>query len=129
MQAVKTSLKKASIIQQAQRTFAKDIKFSTDARALMLEGADMLADAVQVTLGPKGRNVVLDRTFGAPKITMTVSLSLKISNSRIATTTSEQPLSSKLHLRSMMRLVMVLPQPQFLLARFLKKVASQSLLV
>jgi chaperonin GroEL len=47
----------------------KDIKFGTDARALMLEGCDMLADAVQVTLGPRGRNVVLDRTFGVPKIT------------------------------------------------------------
>lgn len=51
------------------RTFAKDIKFGTEARALMLVGVDKLADAVQVTLGPRGRNVVLDRTFGAPKIT------------------------------------------------------------
>jgi chaperonin GroEL len=47
----------------------KDIKFGTDARAMMLEGCEMLADAVQVTLGPRGRNVVLDRTFGVPKIT------------------------------------------------------------
>jgi chaperonin GroEL len=54
---------------QAKRNFAKDIKFGTDARALMLEGVDRLADAVQVTLGPRGRNVVLDRTFGVPKIT------------------------------------------------------------
>jgi chaperonin GroEL len=54
---------------QAKRNFAKDIKFGTEARALMLEGVDRLADAVQVTLGPRGRNVVLDRTFGVPKIT------------------------------------------------------------
>jgi len=39
----------------------KEIKFGTDARAMMLEGADMLADAVQVTLGPRGRNVVIDK--------------------------------------------------------------------
>lgn len=48
---------------------AKEIKFGTEARALMLEGCEMLADAVQVTLGPRGRNVVLDKTFGSPKIT------------------------------------------------------------
>merc|ERR1719453_1210132 len=47
----------------------KDIKFGVDARALMLQGVDKLADAVQVTLGPKGRNVVLDQSYGAPKIT------------------------------------------------------------
>ncbi len=48
---------------------AKDVKFSTDARTLMLEGVDILANAVKVTLGPKGRNVVLDKAFGAPRIT------------------------------------------------------------
>src|SRR6056297_1340484 len=47
---------------------AKDVKFSTDARARMLRGVDILADAVKVTLGPKGRNVVLDKSFGAPRI-------------------------------------------------------------
>ena len=47
----------------------KDLRFGNDARALMLAGVDKLADAVQVTLGPKGRNVVLDQSFGAPKIT------------------------------------------------------------
>merc|ERR1719230_476002 len=47
----------------------KDIKFGVDARALMLQGVDKLADAVQVTLGPKGRNAVLDQSYGAPKIT------------------------------------------------------------
>ncbi|WP_249871602.1 chaperonin GroEL [Oceanobacillus saliphilus] len=48
---------------------AKDIKFSEDARRAMLRGVDVLADAVKVTLGPKGRNVVLDKKFGSPLIT------------------------------------------------------------
>src|ERR1700735_4109484 len=48
---------------------AKEVKFSVDARARMLRGVDILADAVKVTLGPKGRNVVLDKSFGAPRIT------------------------------------------------------------
>jgi chaperonin GroEL len=48
---------------------AKEIKFSTDARNRMLRGVDVLADAVKTTLGPKGRNVVLDKSFGAPRIT------------------------------------------------------------
>ena len=47
---------------------AKDVKFGTDARARLLSGVDVLADAVKVTLGPKGRNVVLDKSFGAPRI-------------------------------------------------------------
>ncbi|WP_026299372.1 chaperonin GroEL [Elioraea tepidiphila] len=48
---------------------AKDVKFGADARVRMLRGVDILADAVKVTLGPKGRNVVLDKSFGAPRIT------------------------------------------------------------
>ncbi|AOW46585.1 chaperonin GroL [Acetobacter ascendens] len=48
---------------------AKDVKFGADARQRMLRGVDILADAVKVTLGPKGRNVVLDKSFGAPRIT------------------------------------------------------------
>jgi chaperonin GroEL len=48
---------------------AKDVRFSTDARDKMLKGVDILANAVKVTLGPKGRNVVLDKSFGAPRIT------------------------------------------------------------
>src|SRR6187200_2623293 len=48
---------------------AKDVKFSVDARDRMLRGVDILANAVRVTLGPKGRNVVLDKSFGAPRIT------------------------------------------------------------
>ncbi|MFN5689851.1 chaperonin GroEL [Bradyrhizobium sp.] len=48
---------------------AKDVKFSTDARDRMLRGVDILANAVKVTLGPKGRNVVIEKSFGAPRIT------------------------------------------------------------
>ncbi|WP_428642135.1 chaperonin GroEL [Roseibium sp.] len=48
---------------------AKEVKFSSDARERMLRGVDILANAVKVTLGPKGRNVVLDKAFGAPRIT------------------------------------------------------------
>ncbi len=48
---------------------AKDVKFSQDARERMLRGVDILANAVKVTLGPKGRNVVIDKSFGAPRIT------------------------------------------------------------
>ncbi len=48
---------------------AKDVKFSVDARDHMLRGIDILANAVKITLGPKGRNVVLDKSFGAPRIT------------------------------------------------------------
>src|SRR5712691_3070779 len=48
---------------------AKEVRFSTDARDKMLRGIDVLANAVRITLGPKGRNVVLDKSFGAPRIT------------------------------------------------------------
>ncbi len=48
---------------------AKDVRFDNDARSRMLRGVNVLADAVKVTLGPKGRNVVLDRSFGSPRIT------------------------------------------------------------
>eukprot|EP00163_Fabomonas_tropica_P007563 TRINITY_DN1728_c0_g3_i9.p1 TRINITY_DN1728_c0_g3~~TRINITY_DN1728_c0_g3_i9.p1 ORF type:complete len:336 (+),score=116.01 TRINITY_DN1728_c0_g3_i9:287-1294(+) len=56
---------------QQLRTFAagKDVQFGVDARAAMLKGVDMLADAVSVTMGPKGRNVIIDQSWGAPKIT------------------------------------------------------------
>ena len=47
----------------------KDVKFSTDARDRMLRGVDVLANSVKVTLGPKGRNVLLDKSFGAPRVT------------------------------------------------------------
>ena len=48
---------------------AKDVKFGGDARARMMEGVNVLANAVKVTLGPKGRNVVLEKSFGAPTVT------------------------------------------------------------
>jgi chaperonin GroEL len=48
---------------------AKEIKFGNDARQRMLKGVDILADAVKVTLGPKGRNVVIEKSFGAPRTT------------------------------------------------------------
>jgi chaperonin GroEL len=48
---------------------AKEVKFAVDARDRMLRGIDTLAHAVRVTLGPKGRNVVLDKSYGAPRIT------------------------------------------------------------
>src|SRR5205809_6350182 len=48
---------------------SKDVKFGVDARDRMLRGVDILASAVRVTLGPKGRNVVLDKSYGAPRIT------------------------------------------------------------
>ena len=48
---------------------AKEIKFDTDARDLLKKGVDELADAVKVTLGPKGRNVIIEKKFGAPHIT------------------------------------------------------------
>ena len=62
---------------------AKEVKFSTDARSKMLRGVTVLADAVKVTLGPKGRNVVLDKSFGAPRITkdgVTVAKEIELSD-------------------------------------------------
>src|SRR5213593_1319736 len=52
---------------------AKEVRFHSDARERMLRGVDILANAVKVTLGPKGRNVVLDKSFGAPRITKEVA--------------------------------------------------------
>ena len=48
---------------------AKDVSFGSNAREKMIDGVNILADAVKVTLGPKGRNVVIDKSFGAPTIT------------------------------------------------------------
>ena len=62
---------------------AKDVKFDSDARDRMLKGVNVLADAVKVTLGPKGRNVVLDKSFGAPRITkdgVTVAKEIELSD-------------------------------------------------
>jgi chaperonin GroEL len=62
---------------------AKDVRFGDDARSRMLRGVDILADAVKVTLGPKGRNVVLDKSYGAPRITkdgVTVAKEIELSD-------------------------------------------------
>ncbi len=62
---------------------AKDVRFSADARDRMLKGVNVLADAVKVTLGPKGRNVVIDKAFGAPRITkdgVTVAKEIELSD-------------------------------------------------
>jgi hypothetical protein len=66
---------------------AKEVKFSVDARDKMMHGIDILADAVRVTLGPKGRNVVLDKSFGAPRVTkdgVTVAKEIELENTRPA---------------------------------------------
>jgi chaperonin GroEL len=62
---------------------AKEVRFSSDARDRMLKGVNVLADAVKVTLGPKGRNVVIDKAFGAPRITkdgVTVAKEIELSD-------------------------------------------------
>ena len=62
---------------------AKEIKFNIEARALLKEGVDQLADAVKVTLGPKGRHVVLEKKYGAPQITkdgVTVAKDIELSD-------------------------------------------------
>src|ERR1700735_5108696 len=62
---------------------AKDVRFGGDARQHMLRGVDILAQAVKVTLGPQGRNVILDKSYGAPRITKdgaTVAAEIELSN-------------------------------------------------
>lgn len=62
---------------------AKDVKFSADARQEMKKGVDTLANAVKVTLGPKGRNVLIQKSFGAPRITkdgVTVAKEIELDN-------------------------------------------------
>ncbi|MCZ6467495.1 MAG: chaperonin GroEL, partial [Alphaproteobacteria bacterium] len=62
---------------------AKEVKFGAEARAKLLTGVDILANAVKVTLGPKGRNVVLDKAFGAPRMTkdgVTVAKEIELSD-------------------------------------------------
>ncbi|XP_050353844.1 63 kDa chaperonin, mitochondrial-like [Nymphalis io] len=66
---LKISNKKLCYLISSQRFFAKEVRFGPDVRSLMLQGVDILADAVAVTLGPKGRNVILEQAFGPPKIT------------------------------------------------------------
>ncbi|CAH4036915.1 63 kDa chaperonin, mitochondrial-like [Pieris brassicae] len=65
------------------RFYAKDVRFGPDVRSLMLQGVDILADAVAITMGPKGRNVILEQTFGPPKITkdgVTVAKGIELKN-------------------------------------------------
>jgi len=62
---------------------AKVVKFDAEARAAMIRGVNILADTVKVTLGPKGRNVVMDKSYGAPRIQKMVSLLQKKLNSKI----------------------------------------------
>lgn len=76
MQGVVRGLRRAAkqqagalISQQTRAYAAKEVKFGAEARAAVLAGVERLADAVQVTLGPKGRNVIIEQTYGAPKIT------------------------------------------------------------
>lgn len=71
MASLSSQLAKPQLLRRlgARHLSGKDVRFGVDARALMLQGVDKLADAVQVTLGPKGRNAVIDQSFGAPKIT------------------------------------------------------------
>src|SRR5205085_5152695 len=62
---------------------AKEVRFHGDARARMLRGVDILANAVKVTLGPKGRNVIIDKSYGAPRITkdgVTVAKEIELSD-------------------------------------------------
>ncbi|XP_059053431.1 63 kDa chaperonin, mitochondrial-like [Achroia grisella] len=67
----------------SKRNYAKDVKFGPDVRSLMLQGVDILANAVAVTMGPKGRNVILEQSFGPPKITkdgVTVAKGIELKN-------------------------------------------------
>eukprot|EP00820_Chromera_velia_P026164 Cvel_34780.t1-p1 / transcript=Cvel_34780.t1 / gene=Cvel_34780 / organism=Chromera_velia_CCMP2878 / gene_product=Chaperonin CPN60, mitochondrial, putative / transcript_product=Chaperonin CPN60, mitochondrial, putative / location=Cvel_scaffold6087:17-829(-) / protein_length=271 / sequence_SO=supercontig / SO=protein_coding / is_pseudo=false len=90
MQSLRSSLSRSASralrtpsVAQQLRFASKDVKFGADARAAILSGCDRLADAVGVTLGPKGRNVVIEQSFGAPKITkdgVSVAKSIEFSN-------------------------------------------------
>jgi chaperonin GroEL len=82
-QLSKSALQRQAVLSASQRGFGKIIIFGNEARSEMLQGCEMLADAVQVTLGPRGRNVVLDKQFGGPKITkdgVTVAREIEFSN-------------------------------------------------
>jgi chaperonin GroEL len=75
----------------AVRHYAKDIKFSADARGMMLAGVNKLADAVAVTMGPKGRNVIIEQSFGGPKITKVRHLELQLPYHSIRIPVLSQP--------------------------------------
>lgn len=90
---------------------AKDIKYNENARNGLVAGIDKLADTVKITLGPKGRNVVLDREFGAPLVTNDGVTIARTSNWKIHLKTWVHSWYGKLQQRPMMQLVTV-PQPQ-----------------
>ncbi|XP_055329110.1 60 kDa heat shock protein, mitochondrial-like [Paramacrobiotus metropolitanus] len=69
MHAIRASRQLQRIAPALTRSYAKDLKFGKDARLAMLKGVDLLADAVAVTMGPKGRNVIIEQSWGSPKIT------------------------------------------------------------
>ncbi|XP_050426990.1 heat shock protein 60A-like [Adelges cooleyi] len=76
-----TQLAKNNVAKHLFRNYAKDVKFGAEVRKRMLEGVDVLADAVAVTMGPKGRNVILEQCWGTPKITkdgVTVAKSIEL---------------------------------------------------
>lgn len=92
---------------------SKEIKFGEDARKSLLDGVNKLADTVKVTLGPKGRNVVLDKKFGAPLITndgVTIAKEIELDD---PLKIWEQDLLKKYLQKQMMLQVMVLQQQQF----------------
>ncbi len=79
---------------------AKEVRFSTDARDKMLRGVDILANAVKVTLGPKGRNVVIEKSFGAPRITkdgVTVAKEIELADKFENMGPSERPCRRRHH--------------------------------
>ena len=80
-----TSRSAAPAVVPTQRHFgvsasngAKDLRFGPDARTQMLKGVDALADAVAVTMGPKGRNVIIEQSWGAPKITKVCGIEITL---------------------------------------------------
>ena len=96
---------------------AKDVRFSTDARDKIIRGVDILANAVRVTLGPKGRNVVLDKSYGAPRITKAASPSPRRSNSRTSSKIWARRWCAKSHRKPATSLAMGPPPRQCWLRR------------
>ena len=92
---------------------AKDVKFGENARVKLLSGVNVLADAVKVTLGPKGRNVILDKSFGAPTVTKDgVSVAKEIELEDKFENMGAQMVKKWLH-KQVIKLVMVQQQQQF----------------
>ena len=106
---------------------AKIVKFDSDARTAMLKGVDILANTVKVTLGPKGRNVVIDKSYGAPRTTKDgVSVAKEIDLEDKFENMGAQWLK-KLQAKLMTKLEMVPQLQQFLLNLLLKKVVNMLL--